>query len=144
MNRQIIDKLQGNQHMFYSSDSIISEDPNDVINYLPEFLYKQTPSGMPPHVLELKEGVIVMLLWNLNPKKGLCSGTHLTITGFRENMIAPLILLEFNIGDTVLLPRIDLAPSDLHLPFVLKCRQFLIIPAYAMTINKSLGQYLSE
>jgi ATP-dependent exoDNAse (exonuclease V) alpha subunit len=38
------------------------------------------------------------------------------------------------------IPRIDLAPSDVNLPFVLKRRQFPIIPAYAMTINKSQGQ----
>ncbi|GBL97406.1 hypothetical protein AVEN_170515-1 [Araneus ventricosus] len=105
--------------MFCSSDSIISEHPNDVINYQPEFLCKKTPSGMPPHALELKKGVIVMFLRNLNPKKGLCKGTRLTITGFRENMIAAQIVLEFNRGDTVLFPRIDLAPSDVHLPFVL-------------------------
>ncbi|GBN29417.1 hypothetical protein AVEN_79521-1 [Araneus ventricosus] len=37
-------------------------------------------------------------------------------------------------------PRIELAPSDVNLPFILKRRQFPLIPAYAMTINKSQGQ----
>ncbi|GBM74061.1 hypothetical protein AVEN_232336-1 [Araneus ventricosus] len=33
MNQHITDKFPGKRHMFYSSDSIISEDPNNVINY---------------------------------------------------------------------------------------------------------------
>ncbi|GBM15993.1 hypothetical protein AVEN_108590-1 [Araneus ventricosus] len=71
MNRSIITKLQDEPHTFYSSDPIISEDQNDLQNYPPEFLHNLTPSGMPPHALMLKKGVIVMLLRNLNPKQGL-------------------------------------------------------------------------
>ena len=63
-----------------------------------------------------------------------------TITGLTENSIQAKIVSECNQGDIVLLTRIDLAPSDVSLPFVLKRRQFPIIPAYAMTINKSQGQ----
>ncbi|GBM42456.1 hypothetical protein AVEN_139890-1 [Araneus ventricosus] len=76
MNRSIIAKLQGEPHTFYSSDSIISEDQNDLQSYPPEFLHDLTPSGMPPHSVMLKKGVIVMLLRNLNPKQGLCNGTR--------------------------------------------------------------------
>ncbi|GBO34033.1 hypothetical protein AVEN_263276-1 [Araneus ventricosus] len=64
MTRSIIAKLQGEPHTFYSSDSIISEDYNDLQNYPPEFLHDLTPSGMPSHALILKKGVIVMLLRN--------------------------------------------------------------------------------
>ncbi|GBM67962.1 hypothetical protein AVEN_150010-1 [Araneus ventricosus] len=53
MNRSIIAKLQGEPHTFYSSDSIVSEDQNDLQNYPPEFLHDLTPSGMPPHALML-------------------------------------------------------------------------------------------
>ncbi|GBN23979.1 hypothetical protein AVEN_122791-1 [Araneus ventricosus] len=67
MNRSIIAKLQSEPHTFYSSDSIISEDQNDLQNYPPEFLHDLTPSGIPPYALMLKKGVIVMLLRNLNP-----------------------------------------------------------------------------
>ncbi|GBO18534.1 hypothetical protein AVEN_22750-1 [Araneus ventricosus] len=71
MNRSIIAKLQDESHTFYSSNSIIFEDRNDLQKYAPEFLHDLTPSGMPPHALMLKKGVIVMLLRNLNPKQGL-------------------------------------------------------------------------
>lgn len=35
------------------------------------------PSGMPPHVLNLKAGCIVMLVHNLSLRQGLCNGTRL-------------------------------------------------------------------
>jgi ATP-dependent DNA helicase PIF1 len=140
MNRKIIQQLPGDLRIYYSSDSIISEDPADALNYPPEFLHDQTPSGMPPHTLALKIGVIIMLLRNLNPKKGLCNGTRLIIKSMQNNFITAQIVSHCNSGEIVFIPRIDLAPSDVNLPFVLKRRQFPIIPAYAMTINKSQGQ----
>ncbi|GBN67895.1 hypothetical protein AVEN_189610-1 [Araneus ventricosus] len=48
MNRSIIAKLQDEPYTFYSSDSKISKDQNDLQNYPPEFLHDLTPSGMPP------------------------------------------------------------------------------------------------
>ncbi|GBN41535.1 hypothetical protein AVEN_90632-1 [Araneus ventricosus] len=71
MNRSVIAKLQDEPHTFYSAYLIISVDQNDLQDYPPEFPHDLTPSGMPPHALMLKKGVIVMLLRNLNPKQGL-------------------------------------------------------------------------
>ena len=52
-----------------------------------------------------------------------------------------LIVAEtITIKQTVLIPRIKLAPSDINLPFVLECRQFPVRLAYPMTINKAQGQ----
>ena len=42
---------------------------------------------MPPHVLELKRGSIVMLLRNLNLKKGLCNGTRLIVRNIYDNFL---------------------------------------------------------
>ncbi|GBO28102.1 hypothetical protein AVEN_219901-1 [Araneus ventricosus] len=100
--------------------------------------------GMPPYALMLKKGVIVILLRNLNPKQGLCNGTCLLITGLHENFISAKTVSECNRGGVVFLPRIELAPSDVNLPFVLKRRQFPLIPAYAMIINKSQGQTFDQ
>ena len=137
MNYKIIEKLSGELHVYNSVDSIVSDDPADAQNYPPEILHQQTPSGMPPHRLALKYGVIVMLLRNPNPKKGLCNGTRLIIKSLNKNFITAEIVSECNRGDVVFIPRIDLAPSDIKLPFIIKRRQFHIIHAYAMTINKS-------
>ena len=140
INAKVILKIPGKCQQYDSSDSVISEDPNDSLNYSPEFLHELTPSGMPPHTLMLKKGVVIMLLRNLNPQQGLCNGTRLIITHLHTNAIRAIILSNCNHGSVVLIPRIDLAPSDSNLPFTLKRRQFPVIPAFAMTINKSQGQ----
>lgn len=44
----------------------------------------------------------------------------------------------------ILLPRIDLTPSDSTLPFSFTRRQFPIRIAFAMTINKAQGQTLDK
>jgi ATP-dependent DNA helicase PIF1 len=81
-----------------------------------------------------------MLLRNLNPKKGLCNGTRLIVKALRNNFIEAEIMSETNKGAIVNIPRIILSPSDTTLPFILRRTQFPIIPAYAITINKSQGQ----
>ena len=81
-----------------------------------------------------------MLLRNLNPKQVLCNSTRLRDTVLKQNVIKAEIISECNRSDAVLLNRIISAPTDISLPFILNRRQFPIIPSYAITINKSLGQ----
>src|SRR6218665_1288595 len=128
MNRKIISLIPGDSEIYYSADSAVNDDPNDTLNFPVDFLNEQTPYGMPPHVLLLKNGVIIMLLCNLNPEKGLCNGTRLIIA---RNFIKAKIIRESNRENLVFIPRIDLAPTDTTLPFILRRRQFPIIPAYA-------------
>jgi ATP-dependent exoDNAse (exonuclease V) alpha subunit len=47
-------------------------------------------------------------------------------------------------GQHVLIPRMNLNPSDNSLPFTLIRNQFQIKVAYAMTINKAQGQTLNK
>ncbi|UYV84552.1 hypothetical protein LAZ67_X002596 [Cordylochernes scorpioides] len=90
---------------------------------------------MPPRGLRLKVGCIIQLLRNL--KKGLCNGTRFTIKSLKSNVIEAEVLTGSNKGDIVLIPRIDLAPSETGLPFIMKRRQFPVKPAFVMTINKA-------
>lgn len=140
INREIVRRLNGDPAIFYSADSVISEDPNDALNFPVEFLNDLTPSGMPPHVLVLKQGAVIMLLRNLNAKKGLCNGTRLIVEQTSRNTITARIISECNLGDLVIIPRIVIAPTDTNLPFVLRRRQFPVTLAYSMTITKSQGQ----
>ena len=47
---------------------------------------------MPPHLLLLKRGAPVILLRNLNPKNGLCSGTRLSILNITKNLLTVKIM----------------------------------------------------
>ena len=87
----------------------------------------------------------LMLMRNLNPKMGLCNGTRLIF-----NKVHNIHLLECTIAGgehssrKVLIPRITLKPKDREYPFEWCRRQFPVRVAFAMTINKSQGQTLSN
>ena len=68
---------------------------------------------------------------------GLCNGTRLIVKELHDNLI---VTETMTIKQTVLIPRIRLAPSDINLPFVLERRQFPVRLAYSMTINKAQSQ----
>lgn len=140
LNNHILDLLPEQKITYNSADSIITDDPENRNIYPTEFLNAQIISGMPPHSLHLKPGSIIMLIRNLDPKKGLCNGTRLIVDNLYVNFIKAKILTGTHKGDLAFLPRIDLAPTDTDLPFTLKRRQFPVIPAFAITINKAQGQ----
>ncbi|XP_073399748.1 uncharacterized protein [Dendrobates tinctorius] len=121
-----------------------ADEAEECENYPVEFLNSLTPSGMPSHLLKLKIGTIVMLLRNLNTKKGFCNGTRLIVIALLRNIIQAKVITGSAEGDIVFIPRIDLCPSETGLPFKLKRRQFPLKPAFAMTINKSQGQTLNR
>jgi hypothetical protein len=47
-------------------------------------------------------------------------------------------------GNALLIPRVELCPTDASQPFTLKRRQFPVRPAFAMSINKARGQALQR
>jgi ATP-dependent DNA helicase PIF1 len=141
INDIVSSRLPNEDHVFHSLDNIVAEEPNDPAHalYPLEFLNSLELSGLPPHCLTLKNGMLAMLLRNLSAT--LSNGTRLIIC-----RISPSIL-ECSIpgtGEIVDIPRIALQTGDGELPFILKRRQFPIRPAYAMTINKSQGQTLRK
>ncbi|TBU13529.1 PIF1-like helicase [Hamiltosporidium tvaerminnensis] len=117
-----VDKINQSEKTYLSTDSLISDDTDDVTNYSIEFLNSLTPFGTPLHALYLQKGAIIMLLRNLNTESGFFNGTRLIVY-------------------YIFLQRIDLT-SDAGLPFQLKRRQFPIRLAFAMIINKAQGQTL--
>ncbi|XP_065322968.1 ATP-dependent DNA helicase pif1-like [Gordionus sp. m RMFG-2023] len=106
LNNEIIQKLPGNSKIYFSADSIQTDNPEDLLNFPIEFLHSQTPSGMPPHILNLKVGTIIMLLRNMNPSRGLCNGTRLLIKNLHDNFIDSEILSGTHNGHRVFIPRI--------------------------------------
>lgn len=141
INHRIIEKLAGDFVTYTSADELILEGTTAVNGLYPvEFLNAQNPSGVPPHKLSLKVGAVVMLIRNLHKKKGLCNGTRLIVRRLHEHYIVCEIISLNHKGNIVFITRLDITPSETSLPFKMKRRQFPLIPAFAITINKSQGQ----
>ncbi|XP_019161161.1 PREDICTED: uncharacterized protein LOC109157775 [Ipomoea nil] len=132
---------------YLSCDSVCKSDTNaDMLSevHTTEFLNSLRCSGVPNYSLTLKFGSLIMLLRNIDHSLGLCNGTRLIITQLGNHVIEAQILCGNNVGTRVLIPRLGLTPSDLRLPFKFQRKQFPIMLSYAMTINKSQGQTLSN
>jgi ATP-dependent DNA helicase PIF1 len=90
--------------------------------------------------LELKVGVPILLLRNLNQSIGLCNGTRLIVKRLGQRVIEVEIIIGNNVGKRVFILRIIMSPSGTDWPFVLCRRQFPVQVAFTITINKSQGQ----
>jgi hypothetical protein len=129
--------MPGHLKTYNSLDSVSSEDPGEVANYPTEFLNTIAASGIPPHELKLKIGAIVILLKNIDSRQGMCNGTRLIVEELRDNVILAAIAAGKHKGRKVFIPRITMSPGDSDLAFTLNRKQFPIMLAFAVTINKS-------
>ncbi|KAL0722292.1 hypothetical protein Bca4012_036891 [Brassica carinata] len=147
INAYTMSRTGGESKDYYSYDSFeISDtqsDQNDAL-YAIEYLNSLEYPGLPSHKLTLKVGAPVMLLRNINQRKGLCNGTRMILTHIGERVLKAEIITGSHIGKEVFIPRIVLLHDETKLPFTLRRRQFPIRVCYAMTINKSQGQSLKE
>ncbi|CAN6869026.1 unnamed protein product [Brassica oleracea] len=148
INQHMLDKLGGEEKIYLSYDSIDASDKFSVNDQAltPDFLNRIKASGLPNHSLRLKVGCPVMLLRNIDPVGGLMNGTRLQITEMYDFMIKANVITgeKGKIGQTVLIHRLSITPSDKKLPFKMRRRQLPIGVAFAITINKSQGRTLSE
>lgn len=147
INSEILKTLPGESRIYKSSDSICKSSTNfedHELMYPVEFLNSLKFNGIPNHELELKIGVPIMLLRNINPSQGLCNGTRLIITQLSKWIIEGRVISGKKAGQKAFIPRIVMTPTDSTLPFVFKRRQFPVVVCYAMTINKSQGQTLKR
>jgi hypothetical protein len=112
--------------------------------YPGEFLNTLQFSGIANHKLELKVGMPILLLHNLNQLIGLCNGTRLIVKRLGQRVIEAEIITGNNVNKRVFIPRIIMTPSGTDWLFVLRHRQFFIRMAFAMIINKNQDQTLNN
>ncbi|XP_019171108.1 PREDICTED: uncharacterized protein LOC109166675 [Ipomoea nil] len=147
VNEYMSDMHIAESKTYFSCDTICKADAGSGIMgdvHTPEFLNSIRASGIPNHALTIKIGSPVMLLRNIDHSVGLCNGTRLVITKLADRVIEAELIDGANKGEKVLIPRMSMSPSDTRLPFKFQRRQFPLMLAYAMTINKSQGQTLSQ
>lgn len=81
INTDIQNKIRGQTVTYKSIDCVM--DPDEVVNYPTEFLNSLDLPGTPPHILQLKNGVPIILLRNINQPR-LCNGTRLAVKKTNE------------------------------------------------------------
>ncbi|XP_058765892.1 uncharacterized protein LOC131639412 [Vicia villosa] len=140
INDHILAIMPGEIRDYYSSNSVDRSEIHDsnILQVLsPEFLSSLRTSGLPNHHLKLKVGTPIMLMRNIDQSQGLCNGTRLIITNMAAHVLEAKLMGDNNNGKVIYIPRMDMSPSQSPWPFKLSRRQFPVIVAYAMTINKS-------
>ena len=126
-------RMPGEGIRLWSADKV--EDPSDAYRFNQEYLNKLNPNGFPRHCLNLKAGMPLMLLRNINPKEGLCNGTRLI---FKEAINNKLLRCTVTgTGKEVLIPRITFRPKEGDFSFLWTRRQFPVRTSFAITINKA-------
>ena len=143
INEEALDKLPGITHEYRSVDDTADDENEEGETFATEFLNSLTPAGLPPHLLRLKDGAIVILLRNLDVKRGLCNGTRLIVTHFGRFLLGCRFASGQRKGEFVLIPRIDNYTEN-GVPCRIRRRQFPVRLAFAMTINKAQGQSLAS
>ena len=132
INVEILQQLPGEDQSYASVDSAVCESEGEATHYPHEFIiYSLKPSGMPPHILNLKVGHAIT---ELKHQSSLCNQTCLMTKKRHLNVIDAEVILGKQQSKRVLIPKVVLTASDLDHSFVLCCRQFI---AWAMTVNKS-------
>ena len=134
INRDLIEEVPEQQQIRRSYNKTINQA--DATKYPREVLETFNPSGVPPHILVLKEHVPIMVMRNLDPPK-ICNGTRLQIKKLHAHVIEAVIIAGDHKGEEFFIPRIPLIPTGLGFDF--KRIQFPVQVCYAMTINKSQG-----
>ncbi|XP_056687837.1 uncharacterized protein [Spinacia oleracea] len=142
INTNLIQKFPGQPVLYKSFDTMLDDNYNV---YPTEFINTLCPGGMSPHELILKKGSPVILLRNVLPSSGLCNGTRLICEEFFPNLIQCVIITGHHKGKHVFIPRVNLRPAaSSKYPILFQRKQFPLKLSFAMTINKSQGQTLSQ
>jgi hypothetical protein len=142
INSKIYSQFPGQGQIYHSADSAKGYNQEEADLYPVDYLNSLNFGGIPPSKLELKYGVPLMLLCNLDPGMALCNGTRLRLIRKTGSCLEVRILTGLSAGKLALIPWVNITSKANQLPFEFECRQFPVRLAFAMTMNKSQGQTL--
>ena len=113
INNMMQDSLPGTGVKLSSADTL--ENPANAFRFNTEYLNTLKPNGFPQHMLDIKPGMPLMLLRNINPRQGLCNGTRLIFQRAVNNKLLECKIVDSN--RVVLIPRITFIPKPGEYPF---------------------------
>ena len=89
---------------------------------------------------------VIILMRNLNQKRGNCNGTRYIVTQVSSRIIYAT-KLGCNANDPnamIMIPKIPIHTKQDDFPFILKLIQWPVQIAYVMSMNKSQGQTFTK
>ncbi|MBW0542296.1 hypothetical protein O181_082011 [Austropuccinia psidii MF-1] len=141
INTSLPSSAPGLKHNSTSFDKMAEDSPQAVSE---EVLKSINPPGFPGHFLELKKGIPVMLICNLNVAKGLVNGTCMLVQNIKWHVLKCLIMTGARKGIQDLIPKITLnLEDDEELRSNFTRYELSVNVAFAITINNSQGQPLA-
>ena len=143
INKVMVSQSPGREVHLYSADSVDHEQ--DARSFSVEYVNSLNPTGLPTHKLELKPGVPVMLIRNLDPSNGLCNGTRMIFDHVSPNQRVMYCRLRDEVTgrfNLVAIPRIGLRPKEKEYSFEWSRLQFPVTVAFVTTKNKAQGDTL--
>jgi len=119
VNNAILESLFDELHTYLSANSLTPTEEGASVTagvsmdslYSVEFLNTLQFSGIANHELELKVGVPILLLRNLNQSIGLCNGMRLIVKRLGQHVIEVEIITGNNVGKRVFILCIIMSPS---------------------------------
>ena len=93
----------GESRIYSSADSI--QGAEDGAQYPIEYINSINTGGLPPSQLEVKRGVPLMLLRNLDPGLGLCNGTRWRLMRMTNRVLHVKIISGPCAGEMAFIPR---------------------------------------
>jgi len=119
INNAILESLSEESHMYLSANYLTPTEEGASVAagvsmdslYSVEFINTLQLSGIANHELELKVGVPILLLCNLNQSIGLCNGTRLIVKRLGQRVVEAEIITGNNVGKHVFIPHIIMSPS---------------------------------
>lgn len=142
VNKIIMDEIDTQAQIYRSADKLVHEEQG--AKYTQEFLNGLSPASVPPHIMVLKEGSMIMLIRNMDPKRGHVNGARYLVLELRPNSILAELAEGPHQGNQIVIPRIIFAPEDPRIPIEWTRKAFPVRPCGAITANKSQGQTLGK
>eukprot|EP00966_Prymnesium_polylepis_P185965 4310422-Prymnesium_polylepis.1 len=159
LNHNCCIAFPGDEHILRSADFAT---PGDGYPVDTEFLNTLHVPNLPAHELTLKPRMPLILLRNIDPLRGLCNGTRLSLLEIHDHFLYCRIITGDFVNEAdrlVYIPRLRLSPDEHLFPFQWSRCQFpvrkllpntttfyliaLVRVAFVMTVNKAQGQTLA-